>query len=98
MEQLGQRMGTSATSVSSLERNEAAGTAKTGTIQRALEAMGKSAVTFVIGQDQMTKVQTIARRIARSVEATMALEGQNISHAVTEELYERALHNEMAKL
>ncbi len=97
-EDLGECMGSSAESVSSLERDEAAGAATTAVIQRALEAMGKSVIAFVIDQDQMDRIEQIAGKIARSVETTMALEGQTISAAVTQELYERALRKEIAKL
>ena len=98
MEQLGARMGISPTSVSSLERNEAAGTAKTGTIQRALEAMGMASVSVVVTRESMTQIERTALRISRSVESTMALEGQGVSPSVAAELYDRALRNELAKL
>lgn len=97
-EDLGERMGTSAESVSSLERDETAGAATTGVIKRALEAMGKSVMTFVIDQDQMARIERNAGKIARSVETTMALECQTVSPAVAQELYERALRKEIAKL
>lgn len=94
-------MGTSATSVSSLERNEEAGTAKTGTIARALKAMGKSSVTFVLDEAHVQKVGAIkaqARRIADKTALTMRMEGQGVTPQDTESIYESLVADELAKL
>lgn len=45
---LGDLLGVSATSISSLERNERDGTAKMATVQRALAVMGYTTVTTVV--------------------------------------------------
>lgn len=66
-----------------LEFDESAGTVDTAGAQRAL--------------DLMEQLEQVARRTARSVETTMALEGQGVSAAVLSELFERALRNEIAK-
>lgn len=98
MADLGQRMGISPTSVSSLERNEAAGTAKTGTVDRALKAMGLESMVFVLPSDAAAKAREAARKVAHRVEHTMSLEGQALPDEAVERIYERALHQEMAKL
>lgn len=51
MADLGALLGVNATSISSLERNERDGTAKIGTIERALEAMGYRRIGEVVAID-----------------------------------------------
>jgi len=83
VEELGRLLRAPATAVADLEFDESAGTVDTARARRAL--------------DLMDQIEQVARRIARSVETTMALEGQGVSAAVLSELFERALRNEIAK-
>lgn len=60
MAELGALLGVSATSVSSLERNERAGTAKVGTIEKALAVMGYERLPNVVptlDPEQMTQLK-----------------------------------------
>lgn len=56
MADLGALLGVNATSISSLERNERDGTAKIGTIERALEAMGYRRIGEVVAIDGQKSV------------------------------------------
>lgn len=80
-EQLGKRMGISAPSVSSLEKNERAGTARLSTLSRAAEAMDCTLVYAII--PNTTLDDTVERRASQVLDlilsrtaATMALEAQ----------------------
>lgn len=97
MAELGERMGISPTSVSSLERNEASGTAKMETIRRALQAMGMEPVVIAVDSSKAVRAEEAALRISRRVARTMSLEGQTISDEAVQELYDRVLRRELAK-
>lgn len=101
MRQLGRLMGVSATSVASLERNEAQGTAQKKNIREALVAMGKDLRLDTLDAEASTTVsmaRTRAEKIVRSAMGSMSLEGQALPPEAFQRLYDRAFRNEIEKL
>jgi transcriptional regulator with XRE-family HTH domain len=97
-EELAELMGIEASSAADLERDEKAGTASTRSILEALEVMVQTAATVAIAPKAVEAAERAARRVAQAVKTTMDLEGQSVAADVAEELYERALFNELVKL
>lgn len=75
MQQLADLLGVSKFSVSSMERNDIAGTIKVETRDRALAAMGKAVVTTVVS------IADDPERLINMVAWNMSLEGQGIDEA-----------------
>lgn len=98
MDQLGARMKTSPSSVAGLEQQEVAGIAETEAVRRALAAAGMTSESIAVATEPLARAEKKAKRIARSVETTMSLEGQGVPPTVARRVYERALRNERAKL
>jgi hypothetical protein len=73
MQQLADILGVSKFSVSSMERNDIAGTIKVETRDRALAAMGKAVVTTVV------PLADDPERLMKMVAWNMSLEGQDIT-------------------
>ena len=94
---LADRMGTAETSVLSLERNEVTRRAQLDTLERAANALGCDLVYAIVPRrplEQMAdeRARAVAGRLLGSVGHSMALEGQQVSAAVTEEqLVEQAM-------
>lgn len=84
MPELAQRLGVAVTSVSSLERNEALGTAKAETVRRALAAMGKEPVIVVVDAVTPAEAATIEARARREASAR-AEEGRSEGRPLTSE-------------
>ncbi|MCW2134369.1 helix-turn-helix domain-containing protein [Arthrobacter sp. VKM Ac-2550] len=80
--QLAEKLGIGTASVSTLELNEDRGVAKTATVDRALSAMGKTRITFVIDtlpEQEMLAIREQAAQEVRKIAWTMALEAQPLT-------------------
>nr|WP_164520480.1 helix-turn-helix domain-containing protein [Specibacter cremeus] len=92
-EQLARRLGVGTTSVSTLEINEERGTAKINSVDKALEAMGKMRVTFVIDKipdHDLAAIRSRAHEDAAKIAWTMALESQALTDEARARLEDRA--------
>jgi predicted transcriptional regulator len=76
VEDLAEMLGVSATSVADLERDEAAGSASTGSVLQALKTMIQKAAAFAIDQSRITRAEQAAHQLSEAVKTTMELEGQ----------------------
>lgn len=91
-EQLAQKLGIGVTSISTLEINEERGVAKIHSVDRALSAMGKKRVTFVVdaltGEEEAGIHEQAAREVQK-IAWTMALESQTLTEDAKVRLEER---------
>ncbi len=78
MAELADRLGVSVSSVSSLELNDERGTAKMGTINRALVALDLARWDVVVPAAELEAMFVEAEETAREVAWQMALEAQRI--------------------
>lgn len=84
MQQLADILGVSKFSVSSMERNDMAGTIKVETRDRALAAMGKAVVTTVV------PIADDPERLINMVAWNMSLEGQDIDEGDKDDIVSEA--------
>lgn len=103
LRQLAERAGMTKASLSQMERREAEGSITLNSIDKLAKAMDADVYYFVVPRRPLedmvrTRAEAMARRLAKEVAETMALEGQTTSPDRLEQLVdhhtERLLRNE----
>lgn len=97
MADLAARLGVSVPSVSTLERNDERGAAKSATVDRALDALGLARWHAVLSKAELAAIEAEARSVAEEVRWTMALEAQTIRPEDTETIVRRLVARKIAQ-
>ena len=96
MAELAARLGVSVPSVSTLERNDERGAAKSATVDRALDALGLVAWHVVLPKTDLASIEAEAQSIAEEVRWTMDLESQTLRPEDTEAIVTRLVARRIA--
>jgi transcriptional regulator with XRE-family HTH domain len=98
MAELAKRLHVTIPSVSTLELNDARGSAKVETLERAHAAMGLAQLVVTSPIEKLREIEAEAREIASDVEWTMALEAQNLPARTTETMVHQLMVKHIAQV
>ena len=98
MAELAKRLHVTIPSVSALELNDARGSAKVETDERALAAKGLAQFVVTLPIEKLREIEAEAREIASDVEWTMALEAQNLPARTTETMVHQLMVKQNAQV
>ena len=98
MAELAKRLHVTIPSVSTLELNDARGSAKIETVERALAAMGLAQFVVILPIEKLREIEAEARAIASDVEWTMAREAQNLPARTTETMVHQLMAKQIAQV
>lgn len=96
MSEMAERLGVSVPSVSTLERNDEQGRAKTETVDRALAALRLVRWDVVLPAEEFDAILLRAEEIAAEVSWTMALEAQTLTDDAVSKIVQRLVAKAVA--
>jgi transcriptional regulator with XRE-family HTH domain len=96
MSEMAERLGVSVPSVSTLERNDEQGRAKTATVDRALAALRLVRWDVVLPAEEFDAILLRAEEIAAEVSWTMSLEAQTLTDDAVSKIVQRLVARSVA--